>query len=288
MDQTILIEKRVAPEPSTPSSHGDAGEYRYDSFRIGVVIDDFKFSQNSLKPGQVLPNRTLVRTDGERISLRDLSAGRPIVLVTGSVTCPLSISTLSLFGELNRLHGDRMAFAFIYTREAHPGENIQQPATMAVKIAHARLLMEIHGVDWPVLVDDLDGSVHRMLDTKQNSIHILDSDGTILFRALFAGDPAAEEAVQAIALSHGPRKPQALGRLAGPMKSIGYIEETLRHAGSRAVADVVKAVLPMAAMALIARAFPFLPKASRGWAAAGTLMVGATAIVVGISSGAIP
>jgi hypothetical protein len=60
-------------------------------------------------------------------------------------------------------------------------------------------LQEIHSVDWPVLVDDLDGTLHRALDTKQNSVHIFQSDGTLIFRALFAGDNAVEEAIEAVA-----------------------------------------------------------------------------------------
>ncbi len=50
-------------------------------------------------------------------------------------------------------------------------------------------------MDWPVLVDDLDGTLHRALDTKQNSVHILEADGTLVFRALFAGDGATEKAM---------------------------------------------------------------------------------------------
>ena len=52
-------------------------------------------------------------------------------------------------------------------------------------------------MDWPVLVDVLDGTLHRILDTKQNSLHILGSDGTLEFRALFAGDHAVEKAIAA-------------------------------------------------------------------------------------------
>lgn len=129
-------------------------------------------------------------------------------------------------------------------------------------------------MDWPVLVDDLDGTLHRMLDTKQNSVHIFGPDGAVVFRALFAGDRAVEKAIVAIAREGKPHKSQAHGRLAGPMKSIGYIEETVRRAGPKAYRDVVVAVPPMAVMAALARAFPFLPRASRGWAAAGALMVG--------------
>lgn len=65
------------------------------------------------------------------------------------------------------------------------------------------------------------------------------------------------------------------------MKSIGYIEETLQRAGSKAYRDVLRAVPPMAIMAMLARVFPFLPKASRGWAAAGVLMIGSAAVAVG-------
>lgn len=159
-----------------------ATDYRYDTFRAGLILNDARFSEASLKPGQVLPDRRLVRSDGEEISLRELAGGRPIALVTGSLTCPLSISALPLFGELNRLYGERVAFAFIYTREAHPGEDVNQPATLGEKVEHARLLKEIHGVDWPVLVDDMDGTLHRTLDTKQNSVHVFEVDGTLLAR----------------------------------------------------------------------------------------------------------
>ena len=151
------------------------------------------------------------------------------------------------------------------------------------KVEHARLLKEIHRVDWPVLVDDLDGTLHRMLDTKQNSVHIVGSDGQIMFRALFAGDSAVERAIAAIAKDGQPRKRQALGKLAGPMKSIGYVDETLRRAGAQAYRDVIKAVPPMAVMAALAGAFPFLHPTNRGWTAAGTLMFGAAAAMVGVA-----
>jgi len=102
-------------------------DYRYDTFRAALLLNDARFSPDSLKPGQGLPDRTLVRADGAEISLRQLAGGQPVVLVTGSLTCPLTISSLPLLGEMNRLYGDRVIFAFVYTREAHPGENVRQP-----------------------------------------------------------------------------------------------------------------------------------------------------------------
>ena len=269
--------------PPSPIENRDDSGYRYENFRAALLLNDARFSPDALQLGQVLSDRMLVRPDGEEISLRNVSDGRPIVLVTGSLTCPLTISTLPMFSELYRCYHDRVAFAFIYTREAHPGENLGQPATLPQKVEHARLLKEIHGLDWPVLVDDLDGTLHGMLDTKQNSVHILGSDGRIMFLALFAGDSAVEKAIVAIAGGGEPHKNQARGKLAGPMKSVGYIDETLRQAGPQAYRDVIKAVPPMAMMAILSRAFPFLPRVSRGWAAAGTLMVGGAVVLWGLA-----
>jgi hypothetical protein len=183
MNSMTLNENQTDFEGSMASQtdERDVEDYRYETFHASPLLNDARFSPDSLKPGEVLPDRTLVRSDGSEIALRDLSDGRPTVLVTGSLTCPLSISTLPSFGELNRLYGERVAFAFIYTREAHPGESITQPATLAEKIEHARMLQEINDVDWPVLIDDMAGTLHRALDTKQNSVHILGAEGTIIF-----------------------------------------------------------------------------------------------------------
>lgn len=138
MDSVALTESQTGPNGevglASPIEDREVDDYRYDTFRVGLILNDARFSPDTLKPGQVLSDRTLIRSDGEVISLRHLSDGRPIVLVTGSMTCPLSISTLPMLGELNRLYGDRVAFAFIYTREAHPGEYIGQPATLAEKV----------------------------------------------------------------------------------------------------------------------------------------------------------
>ena len=45
--------------------------------------------------------------------------------------------------------------------------------------------------------------------------------GTLVFRTLFAADSAVKKAIVAISREEKPHKSQTLGRLAGPMKSIG-------------------------------------------------------------------
>ena len=72
-------------------------------------------------------------------------------------------------------HGIR--FAFVCAREAHPGENIPQASTLEEKREYARLLREANGVSWPVLVDDLDGSLHRALDAMEEDQEFLTKGG---------------------------------------------------------------------------------------------------------------
>ncbi len=78
--------------------------------------------------------------------------------------------------------------AFLYTREAHPGEHHPAVSSLAEKIANARKL----ATDWKIrramLVDDVDGPVHRAYGTLPNMTYIIGRDGKILFRAAWT-DP---------------------------------------------------------------------------------------------------
>ncbi|MCZ6634165.1 MAG: sigma 54-interacting transcriptional regulator, partial [bacterium] len=184
--------------------------------------------------------------------------GRPLVKVN-CATLPANLIESELFGH------EKGAF------------------TGAVSRKQGRFELADHGTIFLDEIGDLP------LDLQAKLLRVLQEGeferlgGTLVFRTLFAADSAVKKAIVAISREEKPHKSQTLGRLAGPMKSIGYIEETLRRAGLQAYRDVIKAVPPMAVMAALARAFPFLPRASRGWAAVGTLIVGAAVAMVGIA-----
>ena len=63
---------------------------------------------------------------------------------------------------------------FIYTREAHPGENVPCHDSFERKLASAKLLAEEAGIRRDILVDDLEGTVHRAYGLMPNLslIHI--------------------------------------------------------------------------------------------------------------------
>jgi hypothetical protein len=49
-------------------------------------------------------------------------------------------------------------FVFLYTREAHPGENYPAHKSFEQKLAHARTFRTELKVERPILVDDLTGT----------------------------------------------------------------------------------------------------------------------------------
>ena len=50
---------------------------------------------------------------------------------------------------------------FLYTHEAHPGENYPHLTSMEQKTRNAHDLRDVLGVTRPILIDALDGACHR-------------------------------------------------------------------------------------------------------------------------------
>ena len=230
------------------SDQRDADPYRYDRFRTSLLLKDMRFSKDSAGPGDILEDQRLTHVDGTEVSLRELARSRPLVLVTGSLTCPITASSMPRLQELEERYRDDLKFAFVYVREAHPGKNIPQAQTLEEKREYARMLQEANGVSWPVLVDDLDGTLHRALDGNPNSIHVVGADGRILFRALFLEDPATHEALEAIAQGRSPKHETGSAFVRPALKSIGRVHDVLVSAGKGAYGDVARAAPPMALM----------------------------------------
>jgi hypothetical protein len=68
----------------------------------------------------------------------------------------------------DRFASQNVGSIFLYTHEAHPGENYPHLASMERKFQHARDLREKLGVTRPILVDALDGACHRAYGSMPN------------------------------------------------------------------------------------------------------------------------
>jgi len=72
---------------------------------------------------------------------------------------------------------------FIYTREAHPGENVPHHDSFERKLAGAELLREEAGIRRDILVDDLAGTVHRAYGLMPNMTWVIAQGGRIAYKA---------------------------------------------------------------------------------------------------------
>lgn len=238
------------------AGHGD-GAYRYDSFTTRLMLADLRFGPGAPRPGDPFPDFDLTTLDGARLRSEDLLRRRPFVIVLGSLTCPM---TAGAAGELRALHaalGGEVEFITVYTREAHPGELIPQPRELSQKIAHARQLAERDGYRWQVGVDDLDGTLHRRLDSKPNAAFVVDSSGRLAFRSLWSSDSAAlRRALDAVARGDTPRRQTSHAMVRPMLRALPWIDETVGRGGRSASRDLWRAAAPMALMAKLGRLLP--------------------------------
>ncbi len=71
----------------------------------------------------------------------------------------------------------------MYTREAHPGEKLSHHISLEQKLEYARLFRERWNIRRPILIDDLDGPVHRAYGLLPNMTYIVSPAGRVVFRA---------------------------------------------------------------------------------------------------------
>ena len=97
---------------------------------------------------------------------------------------------------------------FIYTREAHPGENVLHHENFERKLASATLLAEETGIGRDILVDDLDGTVHRAYGLMPNMTWVIGHGGRVAYKANWTS-AANVEAFLARFLAAGSEHPPA-------------------------------------------------------------------------------
>ncbi|MFE7812320.1 TlpA family protein disulfide reductase [Streptomyces sp. NPDC057433] len=254
-----------------PPRHTGA-DYRFERFRTRLLIDDMTFGRNALGPGSPLPEFDLPTLDGGRFASRALGR-RPVLMVFGSRTCPVTESAAPVLRRLHARFGERVRFVLVNTREAHPGQTIGQPATVAEKHRHAQRLRHHHDIPFEVAVDDIDGTLHRAFTPKPNSAYLIDTGGTIRFRSHWANDePALRRALEQTASGntvHGRSR-----AMAGPLlRAVGHLPGIVTAAGSRTGHDVWRAAPPLAVLGALSRLYTRLPADRRGPAAAAAVLL---------------
>jgi len=242
---------------------GAGKRYRFKRLTLPIVLKDLRFDKADPGPGDRVPEFDLPTLGGGRFRSKDIANAGPVLLIFGSITCPMTDNAAPGLNELYHRFGDRARFVLVNVREAHPGKAISQPETFEAKIAHAGQLRDLHGFGFEVAVDDIDGSLHRAMGPKPNSAYVIGIDGTILFRAHWSNDTKAlAEALDAVASGESPRVIQSGGVIRSMLRMLRNLAPVLDRAGSGAWADMWRVAPPLALLALVLKGLRVHPRAA--------------------------
>lgn len=280
-EQHELLKEEKISKPSIV----EAGEnYRYKQVNLRLFLDDMKFSKNAPVAGDLFPAFNLTTTEGRHLTNSNVFGNqifkdKPVLFIFGSMTCPMTMSSMPSIKKLQREFGDQIEFVLVQGREAHPGEKTPQPETMAEKQQHALTLKGYFDIDWTVATDSIEGDLHRALDPKPNLVYLVGNDSRILFRSIWAGDIAAiHRALAAVAAGQPLSKKQSVS-MVGPMaRAMGHVDATIKRGGRMAVRDMWRVAFPVVLAGRIATLFSPLSPNQRGVAAVLTILLSLAAI----------
>jgi len=164
--------------------------YNYDSFSNHELIRHAARTGfgSGPEPGEKAPDFELRNLEGKKIRLSDFAGEKNVVLTFGSATCPFTASSI---GRLNDLREDYkknkdVEFLFVYIREAHPGEKLPGHKSYEDKVRAAEKFQDAEDVEMTILIDDVEGRVHRKYGKMPNPTYLVDKSGRVAFRSLWS------------------------------------------------------------------------------------------------------
>ncbi len=152
-------------------------DYLNPRFKVGLYDWDLFAGPGA---GEPAPDFTAVDLAGKEVKLSDFR-GRWVVLETGSATCSQYSKNIERVGELREEFPD-VEFLVVYVREAHPGERLPQHRSFEEKKRAAALLPQKYREHRRILIDSLDGEMHRTYGAMPNVVYVVNPDGIVHYR----------------------------------------------------------------------------------------------------------
>ena len=219
--------------------------YNYEEFRRSRLLRDIaKGSSTAPRPGEQAPDFELRTLDGDKIRLDELRQNSNVVLIFGSATCPLTVASVRPLQALaGRFASRGVEFLLVYVREAHPGERLRAHRSLAEKVKAAELLRREEKITFPILIDELNGKVHRQYGSLPNPTYIVDRSGRIAFRSLFTRPDAVRDALEELLERQQERNVDHAVVRGGEdrrwpaLRSLLYSQRALERGGERAISE---------------------------------------------------
>lgn len=171
-------------------SAGPVEPYNYDRFRMEAYrLEEF----TGPGVGEPAPDFIAETLDGRQLRLSEFR-GHPVVLETGSYSCPMYVGNIDAMDQLARRYPE-VKFLVLYVREAHPGSKVSAHRSVEDKAALARKVASEEHEGREVLVDDLEGSAHRAYGNLPDMVYLIGEDGTVLLREQWNDPEIVEKAL---------------------------------------------------------------------------------------------
>jgi hypothetical protein len=186
--------------------------------------------------------------------------------------------------KLHKRWGDRVQFIEVMVRQAHPGPHALFYASFKQKMKDAQAYQNEYDIPWPVLVDDLEGSVHKRYGALPDPSYLIGSDGRAAFCNLWTHAPTLHEKIRRLLRQGGNGVvDDGLDRMPHPVASVVGGWPALRRGLLQSYIDLETSLPGSATLLLMGQyARPLLgPMAFRSRPIPKAVKFGAAAALVG-------
>jgi len=236
----LVLVAKVTLIPPGESHDG----YNYNSYR---QIEEDSARVQGPDVGEPFPRDVEVLSgDGEAIPIQSLWADKPLVLEFGSVSCPIfhgnGPSMEEIFRKYDNGNAENARIGLLYVREAHPGWLQHSHRTLDDKLENARKLKD-KGLDRAIWVDSVNGELHRKLNPLPNSVYIVDTNGTVVYKSSWNVPREVDEVLDALVNSNSGNQTATSNYCGDPSRYYGvadmlaYIGRIVVVGGPDALAD---------------------------------------------------
>jgi peroxiredoxin len=164
-------------------------DYNSEDFTVAPAPTTNPGETMPVKVGVAAPDFESATLDGKPFRLSDYRGRRHVVIMTGAVTSPMCAFEVPAFNRMQQEFDARgVSFFLLYTRESHPAENYAAHKSFEQKLSYARELQRFEDVRVPIIVDHLDGRIHRAYGAWPNALFVVHKDGRLIFRSNMASD----------------------------------------------------------------------------------------------------
>lgn len=210
-------------------------DYNYDQFKTDLYTLS---SMEGPQVGERYIDGQLFDLDGNPVQLSSL-LDQPLVLETGSITCGLYRMGLDKMNQLMEDYPD-VKFVVMYVREAHPGSKRGSHQSLDDKLNLACKMKEEFPENRMVLVDDIDGNVHRKYSALPNLVYIIDTDGIVRYKAIWNNPKSVAKILDQ--LDNGQITEYPPPQFLPPLYRMSLNFKTLYRAGWDAIFDFLPAL----------------------------------------------